>query len=291
METMNDTLAPNVINNSPNRELMNDKYGIDFAFFFLIIPLILIFIYILLWLFPQLEYIFVLQLSNPTVTSIYLSNYAHVSFWHLLNNLTGYCVLIYLILTFEIDRKRFYTNMILFFTALPLLRFASIAYWTNIPASIGFSCIVSGFLGYLTYSVYNYIKMYWNIHLDYRFPLSILLFNLLFITSIYKWMQQFLVLLLLFLFMIIMIRNSIKNLFYKIYNMCISRKTKKFKNIMIFLFTICFILFGSFSLFPANIGQTNILSHYVGYGFGVLAPLLFTEPLLKIIEKWKYIGG
>ena len=139
METMNDALAPNVIDNSPNRELMNDKYGIDFAFFFLIIPLILIFIYILLWLFPQLECIFVLQLSNPTIASIYLSNYAHVSFWHLLNNLTGYCVLIYLILTFEIDRKRFYTNMILFFTALPLLRFASIVYWTNIPASIGFS--------------------------------------------------------------------------------------------------------------------------------------------------------
>ena len=132
METMNDALAPNVLYNSPNRGLMSDKYGIDLAFFLLIIPLILISIYILLWLFPQLECIFVLQLSNPTIASIYLSNYAHVSFWHLLDNLIIYCLLIYLI---------------------------------------------------------------------------------------------------------------------------------------------------------------NTLSHYVGYGFGVLAPSLFTEPLLKIIEKWKCLGG
>ena len=62
METMNDTLVPNVIDNSPNRELMNDKYRIDFAFFFLIIPLILISIYILLWLFPQFQELGDLQL-------------------------------------------------------------------------------------------------------------------------------------------------------------------------------------------------------------------------------------
>ena len=74
-------------------------------------------------------------------------------------------------------------------------------------------------------------------------------------------------------------------------NSPISRKTKKFKNIVIFLFTICFILLMPFALFPVSIGQTNILSHYVGYCFGVLTPLLFTGPLLKIIEKWGHICG
>lgn len=127
-------------------------------------------------LHPELERVLILQTSNPTWISIYLSNFVHTDLWHHLGgNLLIYFILIYLILFLRIDGKKFYINMILFFTVLPVLCSLSTIYLISAPIrSFGFSGIVSGLVGYLLYSVYQYIREKWEVPLNIYFILSIL---------------------------------------------------------------------------------------------------------------------
>ena len=139
---------------------LKDDKKLDWFIFYFIVPLFLIIVYIMVYLHPELERVLILQTSNPTWISIYLSNFVHTDFWHHLGgNLLSYFILIYLILFFRTDRKKFYINMALFFTVLPVLGSLSTIYYISASSpSFGFSGIVSGLAGYLLYSVYWYIR-------------------------------------------------------------------------------------------------------------------------------------
>ncbi|CAD7772649.1 hypothetical protein FHEFKHOI_01285 [Candidatus Methanoperedenaceae archaeon GB50] len=135
---------------------LKDDKKLDWFIFYFIVPLFLIIVYIMVHFHPELERVLILQTSNPTWISIYLSNFVHTDLWHHLRwNLLNYFLLIYLILFFRTNRKKFYINMALFFTVLPVLCSLSTIYLASAPIrSCGFSGIVSGLAGYLLYSVY-----------------------------------------------------------------------------------------------------------------------------------------
>lgn len=269
---------------------LKDDKKLDWFIFYFIIPLFLIIVYIMVHLHPELERVLILQTSNPTWISIYLSNFVHTDFWHHLGgNLLSYFILIYLILFFRTDRKKFYINMILFFTVLPVLCSLSTIYLISAPIrSFGFSGIVSGLAGYLLYSVYRYIREKWEVPLNICFIFSILMFNLLIITFTYKmpfWMPVFII----FLIFLYLAKNGLTMTISKIIDKWNEIKQKNVKvkiyKLMIFLFTVSFLFGPAIGLFPVNVKGINILSHYVGYCFGVLVPLIFVDGGVLVLKK------
>lgn len=273
-------------------KIRKNKEKLDYFIFFILIPSFLIIVYSLLLFVPQLKAIFVLQPSNPTLISIYFSNYAHIEFSHFLNDLISYYILIYLIFIFETNRKRLYINMILFFTVLPVLcSLSTVYYLPKLRACLGFSCVVSGLLGYLLYSVYCYIKKEWNVPLNMCFIFLILEFNLLIIVSIYKWVWWCAFLLLLLLVTFYVVKKDLRMVIHKLNDDLRELKKQKnakvvIPNCIIFSLTVFFLLGGVIGLFPPNVGRINILAHYIGYGSGVLIPLMIVDiVLLKILGK------
>ncbi len=166
------------------------RQKIDYLIFFTFIPLFLNF----LFLFPQ--ECFILQPSNPTLISIYFSNFVHTEIFHFAGNLIYYFLFIFLIFKFENNRKRLYVVTLTFVTILPILNSLLIVYTLpNLPPILGFSAIDAGFLGYLLFSVYNYIKYSWKISLNSSFLWSIFLFNISFPALYYIGSLPFIVIL------------------------------------------------------------------------------------------------
>lgn len=263
--------------------------------FFILVPLILFVIYLL----PEnIRNIFILYPSNPTIISIFLSNYTHTGFAHLSGNVIKYFVVGFLIFVFETDRKRFSINMLLLFTVLPVVCSLLTLYYLPNSVSWGFSGLVAGWMGYLLYAVYGYIKEEWGIALNANFVFLIVMINLLILLSIYKWLGGMYALLLLFLLiLIVLIRNDLRAMVRKLINiafgMGLRKSWKSFEfisvKIPIFVLTIIFLLFGFFDLFPPQIkingDIVNILVHYAGYCFGVFVPLMID--FLKRNILWK----
>ena len=273
------------------------KSKFDYFIFFILVPFILIVIYLL----PEnIRNIFILYPSNPTIISVFLSNYTHTGFAHLSGNVIKYFVVGFLIFMFETDRKRFYINMLLLFTVLPVLCSLLTLYYLPNSASWGFSGIVAGWMGYLLYAVYGYIKEEWRIALNANFVFLMVMINLLILLSIYKWLGGLYGLLLsLLLILIVLIRNDLRAMVRKLVNMSSDfgmelRKSWKsfgfiFVKSAIFALTINFLLFGFFDLFPPQIkingSIVNILVHYSGYCFGVFVPLIIDFLRQNILRK------
>ena len=284
--------------NYTNFSTPKDKQNIDYFIFLILIPSLLAIIFVLLHFHPQLKDAVILQPSNPTVISVYLSNYAHIEFRHFFENLVSYFLLISLIFRFGTMRNRFHLNLILIFTALPVLCSLSSIYYLSNLRSLGFSGIVSGLMGYLLYSVYYYVEKEWRIRLNKNFIFLIVVFNLSILSFIYKWIWLCVLLLLLLSVIACMIRNNLKLIIDKLNEIFVewwklkkSQKSAKFAfKFVIFALTVFFLLFGSTSLFPSNIitnGKiTNILAHYVGYCFGVFVPLI-PDFIVDIVSKIK----
>ena len=76
---------------------VKDDKKLDWFIFYFIIPLFLIIVYIMVHLHPELERVLILQTSNPTWISIYLSNFVHTDLLYHLGgkNLLSYFILIY----------------------------------------------------------------------------------------------------------------------------------------------------------------------------------------------------
>ena len=277
---------------------LKDDKKLDWFIFYFIIPLFLIIVYIMVHLHPELERVLILQTSNPTWISIYLSNFVHTDFWHHLGgNLLSYFILIYLILFFRTDRKKFYINMALFFTVLPVLCSLSTIYLASAPPPsfgvlwqfLGFSGIVSGLAGYLLYSVYWYIREKWEVPLNIHFFFSILAFNLLIITFTYKWFWMSVFIFLIFLIALYLAKNGLTMTISKIIDKWNEIKQKNVKvkicKLMIFLFTVSFLFGSAMGLFPVNAKGINILAHYAGYCFGALVPLIFVDGGVLVLKK------
>jgi hypothetical protein len=266
----------------------------DYFIFFILVPLIIFVIYLL----PEnIRNIFILYPSNPTIISVFLSNYTHTGFTHLSGNVFNYFVVGFLIFVFEAGRKRFYINMLLLFTVLPVLCSLLTLYYLPNSASWGFSGIVAGWMGYLLYAVYGYIKEEWRIALNANFVFLMVMINLLILLSIYKWLGWLYGLLLsLLLILIVLIRNDLRAMVRKLVNMSsdfgmeLRKSWKSFGFIFvksgIFALTINFLLFGFFDLFPPQIKINgtivNILVHYSWYCFGVFVPLMIDFLILKL---------
>lgn len=278
----------------PALDSLKTKPKLDYFIFFILVPLILFVIYLL----PEnIRNIFILYPSNPTIISIFLSNYTHTGFAHLSKNVFSYFFIGFLIFMFETNKRRFYINMLLFFTVLPVLCSLLTLYYYPNSASWGFSGIVAGWMGYLLYAVYGYIKEEWRIPLKNGFIFLIIVFNLLILVFIYKWDWWLYTFLFLFLLVITMwIRNDLKAIVRRLINILTAfgmelRKSWKscgfiLVKIVIFSVTINFLLFGFFDLFPSPIKNVNILVHYSGYCFGVFVPLMI-DFLKESVFRWK----
>ena len=159
----------NISNIDVNRlnPLLKSWGKIDYAIFFLLVPAVLTFVYILP--FGIKDYL-VLQPLNPTFLSIFFSNYTHIEFFHFFNNILAYLIIIFLIFNIETDKKLFYKTSLLIFILLPFISSLSIIYLTpTVSPTLGFSAISSAFLGYLLYAVYNFLKNAWKLSLNNSF--------------------------------------------------------------------------------------------------------------------------
>lgn len=255
----------------------------DFVFFYIIIPAVLTFMFLL----PEnIKYYFILIASNPTILSMFFSNYMHTSLSHFLGNLFSYFIIIFLLFNLEINKKIFYISSILIFLILPFVSSILLVYrFPALPPSLGFSAIVASFNGYLVYSVFNYIKKFYYQQTNIRFVWLILMINVIFAANNLGTPAFFQVIVIsLSIILIFLNRAAIKEIFEQTilkFKNLISQKFKLFMyNTILFSIVIVFI-FSLPSLIPSEIKNgnsiINIFSHYVGYLFGLFIPLIMTS--------------
>jgi len=162
----------------------------DCLLFFLFIPLLVIMIFLLVQKYPQLAFSLALNYHDPTPLSLIASSYTHVSIGHITINLLGYYIAILLIFTLRNDRLKFYINMCLIFVVLPVvLSTLSVIYHPLVGYGMGLSGICAGLMGYLLYSVYDFVKHEWKIPLDNTFVYFICIFNLVILSLTYHWIK------------------------------------------------------------------------------------------------------
>ena len=150
---------------------------------------------------------------------------------------------------------------------------------------------MSGFLGYLLYSVYVYVKQFYYKRLNYSFLFLLLSINFL-VLQIMGWFNVglFIVILIVTIFLTIMNASSIKNILYRLSIGCKNISTRNFiriYEILIFILTVIFI-FSLYEIIPSEFvvgtNKINIFSHYIGYCFGVFVPLII-ETIYKVKGK------
>lgn len=274
---------------NPNSKIWNIY---DFIFFFIIIGAILTIIFLL----PEkIKYYFILQPSNNTLISIFLSNYTHMDFNHFIGNLIIYWIIILLLLNLETNKKLFYEVSACLFIILPFISSLAVIYYLTRFSSFGFSAIVSGFMGYLIYAVYNYLKNIYKFKLNYQFPFLILSINLTIIVIFNLQNVPLLLIITLIAINTILIFIHLENIkqIVKIikskFNHPVKKRCTEIFNISFFLMVFVF-LFSLPLLIPSEIVKEqmkiNILSHYVGYCFGALIPF-FLNGLFKFFEIFR----
>jgi hypothetical protein len=271
---------------NPNSKIWNIY---DFIFFFVLIGAILTIIFLL----PEkIKYYFILQPSNNTLISIFLSNYTHTDFNHFIQNLIIYWIIILLLLNLETNKKLFYQVSAFLFIILPFMSSFAVIYYISGFSSLGFSAIVSGFMGYLIYAVYNYLKNIYKLPLNYHFPFLILSINLTIMVifnlqNVPLFLKITLIVISTFLIFINMenIKQIVKIIISKL-NIPVKKCYTNIFKISYFLMVFVF-LFSLPVLIPSEIVNEkmtiNILSHYVGYCFGALIPF-FLNGLLKFFK-------
>lgn len=255
---------------------------LDYSIFFVIVPAILLSIFLL----PNaIKNTLILLPSNPTIISAFFSNYTHSDLSHIITNLIGYTIVVFLLFHLETNKKFFYTNSFLIFIALPIISSSFIIYLVpKIPPVQGFSAIVSGFIGYLLYSVYNFVKNVYKITFNYSFIFLLLMINFLIFSTLASINYLILITIIVSIFLIYMNRKNIIELFKKSIgnykNLLNKSYLERVYGIYVFVLVVFFI-FSLFTLIPQDIREgnklVNILSHYVGYVFGVFVPLLLDK--------------
>jgi hypothetical protein len=267
----------------------------DYIIYFVLIPLLLIFIQ---FLPVSILSHFVYIPSEPTFLAAFLSHYTHASISHLFSNLLAYLISMSLIFTLEPQKRFFRAFTLLAFLLLPfllsvlqfLIQFAIPAY--GLFTMTGFSGIVSAFRGYFLWSLFSYFRNS-NLRISIYMYYFLFILNLLCLVisnypgiTIISVVAVFAALFLIFLWW----DNSIRAVITIIYRL--SRKFLKETNrawltigrIILFLFTVYWIV-ALPELIPLNIISSNSYIntpvHYAGFIFGVFIPpilaLIFTE--------------
>ena len=256
----------------------------DYFFFFIFIPFLLGFMYILP---ANIKNHFILLPSNPTILSVFFSNYVHQDLLHLLNNLLGYLSVIFLLFNYETKKRTFYISSFLIFILLPFVSSFLIIYrFPNLPPAMGFSAIVAGFIGYLIFPVFRYVKKFYYEKSNYYLIFLILIINLVFVIFNLHASLHFKIFTLVLL-AILLILNRI--VIYEVGKQII----QIFKNSLIFnnfhdignfiyyfsLFALSIIfLFFLPNLIPSQVivgnNIINTPSHYIGYIFGLFISII-----------------
>ncbi len=254
---------------------------IDYFFFLLFIPVLLLSIFLLP---DSIKNHFILKTSNPTLLSMFLSNYVHLNILHFLGNVLAYFFIIFLILNFETNRKLLYTTSLLMFLIMPFVSsFLLIRLFPTLPPSLGFSAIVAGFMGYLVYSSYKYVKIFFYTKINLFLLYLVLMINLIVVAYNLKTPFRFQ----LFIFAIsiilvyfnkIAIKEIWKQIILKTKNLLIEKLIRRLiYYYLLFVLTI-FSIFYLPNLIPSNIIEggslINIFSHYIGYIFGLFVPII-----------------
>ncbi len=241
--------------------------------YFVLIPLLLVLIFTYS---NDLKNLLILNLHNPTLLSMIGSNYIHSSFNHLVGNVLFYYLIMIFVFAFDAltNRTMFSLNLPLFFLILPLICsslmifvFNSLEY--NITSN-GFSGVVSCLFGYLSFSLFHFIKEYYNIEFKrsiFQLMWVILLINLFLISLIYG----FILVLPIILVLCILPIYYTKNDFNKIFTL-LNKIGPLPRGAILVSFILCLCL-GIQFLFPETITSdgniTNIFLHYIGYIFGI----------------------
>lgn len=245
---------------------------LDWFVYFLFVPLILVFVYLLPYGFKR---VLVLNPQYPSVLSLYASNLVHASWGHLVDNLGLYALLMFLLLNLENNKNRLVINSWLFFTVLPfIISLTSLlfGYAFSISKNIfGFSGIVSGFAGYLLILATDNLKK----QISMLHSLLILLGANLLVWCLAN--SSYLLLVVTATFLMILIIENIEPLKE------ISKTLKHLKPLQIFLYTVLLltIITSLYSITKINTTPsiTNIPAHLAGYFFGIISSIIFSKNL------------
>jgi len=253
--------------------------GVWFAgvVYFVIIPVILVIVFLLS---GSLKESLLLYPNNPTFISMLGSNYLHTDFLHLMSNLILYLVLMVFIFTFDAltNRKMLFMNLLLLFILLPLfsslVNVVALSYLGVFAPCMGFSAIVAGFFGYLSFSTLHYIREYHKVKFErsiFQLLWSIFYINLALISLIYGYYLGVIAL----AFLIAISFYYTYNDFGKIFMLANKVKNRSHRTLILVSLFFC-IGAVTQSLFPEmlkyNGAVVNVLAHYVGYVFGFFVP-------------------
>ncbi|GCC11311.1 hypothetical protein IPdc08_01362 [archaeon] len=270
-----------------------NRYDILFVF---IAPVIQGLIYGILLIAPyfhlsySIKHFFILYLSNPTFSTRFLSNYTSIRPYHLISDIFIYIIIIFLLFNVERNKKRFYCVSAFLLLVLPLIASeVTIKFMAGeIGTSLGFSAIVAGFMGYLLYDVYAYVRDV------YKIPVGVSFIFIFFFIDFTFWSVTLSTTLIHKMFVTIAV-TGVGVLVYinwktinKIYNTLIAKsKNLTVKDrpywVVIFLGMIYFSIFYFYFFKPAqlHIGHAiiNWKVHYVGYFFGLVISWVINRTL------------
>ncbi len=136
--------------------------------------------------------LFILDICHPTIISIYMTNFEHITLPHLSGNLITYLFAITGIFFLEKDKTRFRNMLVFLFIILPIIGSTLyIQYFGNICSvrefsnAYGFSMITLGFTGYFVYqfllaSIPQFFKIieenYYKSTMNYIFSIQFAIF-------------------------------------------------------------------------------------------------------------------
>ncbi len=266
--------------------LLNKWKPIDYIFYFLLIPLILVLVYLL----PEtLKQSFRLDIYSPNLISIFMSSYLHLTLDHFLGNLAVYLIIIFLIFNLETNKRFFYKISAIGFIFVPFFMFVLETLFfdlfniNNFPPISGFSGIVTFFTGYLVFVSYTYIKENYVRDLSQYFIYFLLMLNV-FIWSLFNsWKLALSAFILLLLISLILEFNKIKKIIIKIFEDIVIIEDKKIKKFNIYKFLIVVLsmtfIISLIVIVPKDVVDgtklINTAAHFFGYLLGIFIPWWF----------------
>jgi hypothetical protein len=267
----------------------------DYITFFLLIPSILILIFLL----PQsIKSSLILYTKNPTLLSIFFSNFVHSDFNHIKSNLIIYFFITFLIFGVETNKRVFHRSMLIIFFILPIFSSLIEIYFLPMLNTIqGFSAIVSALAGYFLYSTCNYLKKFYEVHEISSFFWLLLMINFMLLTFFNQKLDLFVLTFGITLVFLYGNRRNIRIIFEKI--KLKYKDLKKFKfigrfyRIELFFISLLFIFSLPFLVpFDIKMGTSviNTPAHYIGYLFG-LVTVFIVEKLSNHYDRIGYRKG
>lgn len=274
---------------------------IEGIIFFIVVPTIFIMIYLI----PQnyKDSFFILNPQHLSYSSLFLNAFTHSMSIHLLSNLASYLMVMFIIFNFESNKK--YLYYFLAILLVPISIALSIVSMIVLPTFTGqgASGIIAGLMGYSVYASYKYFRDVQKIEFNVNFIWLIFLINAIslwfylphVVDQLIFWVISTIITLLIlavfylqitgFKQIIAKLRRNINNLDFDS-NISDPISFKKVLNSSILfiywviLFSFLIIVYGGLiCLVPSNPWQggalTNTVVHYLGFTFGLLAPIIY----------------